>query len=118
MPLTTPRLRVLESRCLLAASAAGAEIDLPATTEIEAGTSVKFGIRPEHLAATHGIAVDVTVDAIEQLGSTSFVYATTASAEPLVAGQRLGDAQSGGPATLRFQAANARLFDANGARIR
>jgi lactose/L-arabinose transport system ATP-binding protein len=99
-------------------TAAGAEIDLPLATAVEPGTNVKFGIRPEHLEATEGIGLEVAVDVVEQLGSTSFLYGTTASGEPIVAEQRLGHARSDGSVTLRFRPADARLFGGDGARIR
>jgi lactose/L-arabinose transport system ATP-binding protein len=99
-------------------AAAGTEVDLPLTTAVEVGTSVKFGIRPEHLEAPEGIALEATVDVVEQLGSTSFLYGTTANGEPIVAEQRLSRARSGGRVTLRFRPADARLFSADGRRIR
>jgi lactose/L-arabinose transport system ATP-binding protein len=97
---------------------AGAEMDLQLTTAVEAGTSVTFGIRPEHLEATEGVAVDVTVEVVEQLGSTSFLHAATVNGEPIIAERRLGQARSSGPTTLRFRPADARLFDVDGTRIR
>ncbi len=99
-------------------AAAGVEMDLPLKAAVEAGTSVKFGIRPEHLEAAEGISLEVTIDVVEQLGSTSFLYGTTANGEPIVAEQRLGQARSDGPVTLRFRPADARLFGADGTRIR
>ena len=79
---------------------------------------MKFGIRPEHLEATEGIGIEIAVDVVERLGSTSFLYGTTASGEPIVAEQRLGHVRSGGPVTLRFRPADARLFGGDGTRIR
>ena len=95
-----------------------AEIHLPLSAPVEAGTSVKFGIRPEHLEAADGIALQAVVDVVEQLGSTSFLYGTTANGEPIVAEQRLGHARTDGQVTLRFRPADARLFGADGRRIR
>lgn len=97
---------------------AGAKMDLPLKATVEAGTSVKLGIRPEHLEAAEGIALEVTVEVVEQLGSTSFVYGTTANGEPIVVEQRQGHACSDGRAMFRFRPADARLFGADGMRIR
>jgi lactose/L-arabinose transport system ATP-binding protein len=97
---------------------AGAEMDLPLKAAVDAGTSVKFGIRPEHLEAAEGISLAATIDVVEQLGSTSFLYGMTASGEPIVAEQRLGQARSGARVTLRLRPEDARLFGADGTRIR
>ena len=97
---------------------AGVEMDLPVATPVEAGTTVKFGIRPEHLEAAEGIALEITVDVVEQLGSASFVYGTTTSGEPIVAERRLGQAQSDGRLRLQFRPSDARLFGSDGGRIR
>ena len=116
----SPRMNFLTATALGGGrfAAAGTEVDLPLTTAVEAGTSVKFGIRPEHLEAPEGMALEVTVDVVEQLGSTSFLYGTTANGEPIVAEQRLGHARSDGHVTLRFRPADVRLFGADGRRIR
>lgn len=116
----SPRMNFLSATALGGSrfAAAGAEIDLTLTTAVEAGANVKFGIRPEHLEATEGIGLDVAVDVVEQLGSTSFLYGTTANGEPIVAERRLGHARSDGRATLRFRSADARLFGEDGTRIR
>ena len=116
----SPRMNFLTATALGGGrfAAAGAEMDLPLKAAVEAGTSVKLGIRPEHLEAAEGIAFEVTVDVVEQLGSTSFIYGTTANGEPIVVEQRLGHARSDGRVMLRFRPADARLFGAVGARIR
>jgi lactose/L-arabinose transport system ATP-binding protein len=116
----SPRMNFLTATALGGSrfAAAGAEIDLPLTTAVEAGTNVKFGIRPEHLEATEGFRLEVAVDVVEQLGSTSFLYGTTASGEQIVAEQRLGHVRSDGRAILRFRPTDARVFGADGTRIR
>jgi ABC-type sugar transport system ATPase subunit len=98
--------------------AAGAEIDMPLTAAVDSGAKVKLGIRPEHLEAAEGVSLEVTIEVVEQLGSTSFLYGTTAGGEPIVAERRQGKARSDSRATLRFRPADARLFGADGARIR
>src|SRR3569833_2402796 len=58
----SPRMNFLTATALGGGrfAAAGAEMDLPLTTAVEAGTNVKFGIRPEHLEAPDGIGLEVT----------------------------------------------------------
>ena len=116
----SPRMNFLAAKALGGRrfAVAGTEMDLPLTAAVEAGTSVRFGIRPEHLEAAEGISLEVTIDVVEQLGSTSFLYGTTANGEPIIAEQRLGRARSDGRVTLRFPPAGARLFRADGTRIR
>jgi lactose/L-arabinose transport system ATP-binding protein len=116
----SPRMNFLTATALgdCRFAAAGAEIDLPLTTEVEAGTKVKIGIRPEHLEATEGIGIDVAVDVVEQLGSTSFLHGTTTTGEAIVAEQRRANVRPNGRVTLRFRPADARLFDGDGTRIR
>jgi lactose/L-arabinose transport system ATP-binding protein len=116
----SPRMNFLKAAALGGGhfAVAGVEIYLPLATVVEAGTILKFGIRPEHLEATEGIGIEITVDVVERLGSTSFLYGTTASGEPIVAEQRLGQVRSGGSITLRLRLADARLFGGDGRRIR
>ena len=82
----------------------------------------KHAVEDRRIALRKGIVlacrVEVAVDVVEQLGSTSFLYGTTASGEPIVAEQRLGHARSDGHVTLRFRPADARLFGGDGMRIR
>ncbi len=116
----SPRMNFLAATALGGRrfSAAGVEMDLPLTTTVEAGTSVKFGVRPEHLEAPEGIQIEVAVDVVEQLGSTSFLHGTTANGEPIVAEKRLNQSPSDGRVMLRFRPADVRLFSADGGRIR
>lgn len=116
----SPRMNFLSATALGQGrlAVAGAEIDLPLGSAIEAGARIKFGVRPEHLEATEGIPLVVATDVVEQLGSTSFLYGMTATGEPIIAEQRLGQARSDGRVTLRFRPEHVRLFGADGARIR
>ncbi len=47
--------------------------DLRSTPAI--GTSVRLGIRPEHLDQTQGVRLPATVEVVERLGSIAFVHA-------------------------------------------
>jgi ABC-type sugar transport system ATPase subunit len=116
----SPRMNFLTATSLGGGrfAAAGTELDMPLTTAVDLGANVRLGIRPEHLEADEGVALDVTIDVVEQLGSTSFLYGTTAGGEPIVAERRLGKERPADRTTLRFRPADARLFGADGARIR
>jgi multiple sugar transport system ATP-binding protein len=78
--------------------AAGAEIALPRPLSGgNAGETVSFGVRPEHISIAEGSGVrlaDVKVDLVEQLGGQTMLYTTTADRQPLtiaVDGQRRVD---------------------------
>jgi lactose/L-arabinose transport system ATP-binding protein len=116
----SPRMNFLTATSLGGGrfTVAGVQMDLKVATPVEQGTTVQFGIRPEHLEAADGIAIEVSVDVVEQLGSTSFVYGTTATGEPIIAERRLNQPKSGGRLELRFKSSDARLFFADGGRIR
>jgi lactose/L-arabinose transport system ATP-binding protein len=116
----SPRMNFFSAKALGGGrfSTAGAEINLPLKTTLEAGASLRLGIRPEHLESAEGIPLEVSVDVVEQLGSTSFLYGTTANGEPIIAERRLSQPQSSSRVTLRFTATNARLFGSDGTRIR
>ncbi|MDR3375606.1 MAG: sn-glycerol-3-phosphate ABC transporter ATP-binding protein UgpC [Ancalomicrobiaceae bacterium] len=96
----------------------GIEVEVPIATDVGAGTEVQFGVRPEHFDAAHGIDLAMTADVIEQLGSTSYLYGTISTGEAIVAQRQPGRNRAGELATLRFDPANVRLFDADGLRIR
>ena len=96
----------------------GTEVDVPIQSELAAGTQVQFGIRPEHLEAASGVELVVKADLIEQLGSTSYLHGTLPSGEAIVAERRSTPGRDEDRVTLRFDPARARLFDAQGRRIR
>ncbi len=118
--LGSPRMNLVTATALGGRrfAACGTEMDLPIGTSVAAGTKVTLGIRPEHLEAPDGIALEVSVDVVERLGSTSFLHARTPGGETIVAEQRLGQARAEDRATLRFRPTDARLFGADGQRIR
>jgi lactose/L-arabinose transport system ATP-binding protein len=96
-------------------------LTLPVTTSVPKGAEVTLGIRPEHFtdAGQGDTDLTVTVDVAEHLGNTSYIYATTASAEPLIierpesrtAGQR-------DTLTVGLSAKRSFLFDSTGTRLR
>ena len=82
------------------------------------GQAVQLGIRPEHLGQSNGVRLPVTVEVVEQLGATAYVYGRLASGESVIAEQRETTATPGLQFDLHFDINRARLFDAAGERIR
>jgi len=97
---------------------AGLDVDNPAGTALEPGRALQFGLRPEHLDEPDGIVLEATVDFFEMLGATSYVHATLATGETLIAERRSAQPKAGDPITLRFAPASIRLFGQDGTRIR
>ncbi len=85
------------------------------------GDAVTLGVRPEHLGqAGQGIAdLSVKIDVAEHLGSTSYLYANTGSAEELTI-ERDNAHLDGNPEILTVSIAESRsyLFDSAGLRLR
>jgi lactose/L-arabinose transport system ATP-binding protein len=97
---------------------AGVTIDSPVSAPLEPGKVVQFGLRPEHLDEPQGIELEASVEFVEMLGATSYVHATLATGETIVAERRAAQPQAGDRLVLRFAPKSIRLFDAGGARIR
>ncbi|HEY8356548.1 MAG TPA: sn-glycerol-3-phosphate ABC transporter ATP-binding protein UgpC [Ramlibacter sp.] len=57
-----------------------------AKAALKKGDAVSVGVRPEHFvtAGAHGASIALDVDVVEHLGSTSYVYANTATGEQLI----------------------------------
>jgi lactose/L-arabinose transport system ATP-binding protein len=98
------------------------------TVVLDAGTSVpgpgsgevRLGIRPEHLeVGSAGASLSATVDVVENLGGTRYLYATTRSGENLVveAREQMG-VRSGDTVALGFRPDRAMLFSPVGERLR
>jgi lactose/L-arabinose transport system ATP-binding protein len=116
----SPRMNFLSATSLPGGrlAVAGIEIDSPVQSPIEPGRKLQLGLRPEHLDQEEGIAIAAKVEFVESMGSTSFVHATLATGETVIAEQRSSLSRIGDSITLRFAAASLRLFDVDGARIR
>jgi lactose/L-arabinose transport system ATP-binding protein len=84
----------------------------------EPGSRVVVGVRPEHFGdAGRGDAdLSVSVDMVEHLGGTSFVYASTAAGGELVI-QRNAD-QSSDATEMTVSIRKSYLFDESGRRLR
>ena len=71
-------------------------MDSPVQTTLEPGLVLQLGLRPEHLDQDQGIGLEANVEFVEALGSTSYVHATLATGETIIAS---GGRPSPGPAT-------------------
>lgn len=87
-------------------------------TPLVPGTAVQLGLRPEHLDEPTGIELTALVDFVEMLGATSYIHATLAGGEPIIAERRSSTAKSGDRIVFRFAPSSVRLFADDGARIR
>ena len=83
--------------------------------DIAAGAKVTLGIRPEHMVLGNGLpghlTLMATIEQLEQLGATSFLYCALSSGENLtvqVAGQV--HSRAGDSVTVSFPATAAHLF--------
>ncbi|MDY8111037.1 sn-glycerol-3-phosphate ABC transporter ATP-binding protein UgpC [Fulvimarina sp. 2208YS6-2-32] len=93
----------------------------PQLPPLAPGRRVKVGVRPEHLlvgsSQKEGIAMDV--EFTEFLGGTSYLYGVVAGGQRLTVESRRGFvAKTGTMLRLTAEAADLRLFDENGERIR
>ncbi|MCW5723012.1 MAG: sn-glycerol-3-phosphate ABC transporter ATP-binding protein UgpC [Devosia sp.] len=85
------------------------------------GDMVQLGLRPEHFVGAGEGDVDLTlaIDVAEHLGSTSFVYAGSASGEPLIIERDGARHHTDTSAiTVAIPARQAFLFDSEGQRLR
>jgi lactose/L-arabinose transport system ATP-binding protein len=97
----------------------GVEAQAPhLASALKPGDTVQLGIRPEHLDEETGIELPVTVEVVEKLGATAYMHGKLSTGETIVAEKRAIAAQMGDAMLLRFNMANARLFTADGARLR
>ncbi|MDP8996701.1 MAG: sn-glycerol-3-phosphate ABC transporter ATP-binding protein UgpC [Pseudomonadota bacterium] len=116
----SPRMNFLDATALGGRlfSVCGVKVEVPITSTVNAGEKVRFGIRPEHLEAARGVTLPVTIDVVEQLGSTSYLYGKLSSGETIIAEKRLSQTSTKGQATVKFNPADIRLFDSKEKRIR
>jgi lactose/L-arabinose transport system ATP-binding protein len=99
----------------------GGVVRVPLRTNLEAGTAVKLGIRPEHMLVDGPgeASIAARIEFVEQLGGASFAYAPSFPAGALVSaadpvrGVRALDTRS-----LHFGGTDCLLFGSDGVRIR
>jgi lactose/L-arabinose transport system ATP-binding protein len=96
----------------------GKEIASPVQRPLEPGRKLQLGIRPEHLDLGEGIGLEVIVEHVEALGSTSYVHAILPTGETIIAERRLSQPRIGDKIILHFAPQSARIFGENGERIR
>ena len=121
----SPRMNFLAAESLgggriRLAGQGGAEIALPAAAALASGQKTVLGIRPEHFAAAGEGDCDLSlaVDVAEHLGGTSYLYANTKGAEPVVVQAAAArSAHAGDRVTVSIPAARAYLFDPDGPRL-
>ena len=97
---------------------AGVEFVPAIAARLVPGQKLQVGIRPEHLDAAKGVTIDATVNIVEALGATSYLYATSDNNEKIVAECRTRLPRIGDNVKLRFKPGTARLFTDSGERIR
>jgi len=96
-------------------------IKLPIKDAPANGSSVRLGIRPEHIAMANGadFKIELQAEVTEQLGGASYIYAHSPSGELLVVQQQgYSPVKAGEQVDFTFDAENAFLFTKEGARIR
>ncbi|OCJ12957.1 sugar ABC transporter ATP-binding protein [Rhizobium sp. AC44/96] len=96
-------------------------VQLPLTSNIEAGMPVTLGIRPEHFldAGQGDTDLTVSIDVAEHLGNTSYIYATTSGGEQLII-ERPESRTAGNrdQLTVGLSAQRIFVFDSAGNRLR
>ncbi|RUT30044.1 sn-glycerol-3-phosphate ABC transporter ATP-binding protein UgpC [Arsenicitalea aurantiaca] len=88
----SPKMNFLEARLEAvdgvgsALSVAGTRMILPRAVRATPGSSVQFGVRPEHISLSEADGLrlaDLRVDLVEQLGGATMIYGTTADGQTL-----------------------------------
>lgn len=85
---------------------------------LEDGEKLQIGIRPEHLMTDTGEEFELDIDVVEQLGSTSFVYAMIDADISLLIETRDMRPTIGEKIKVRFNPEYIYLFDMDGNRLR
>ena len=117
----SPKMNFLEGR-ITGQTGAGAKVALDGYPDIEltlargrtheGGERVAVGIRPEHVSSTGKTRLPVRIDVVENLGSTSFAYATTRNGGSLIIELESADqVNAGHEADIGFDPKSAFLFD-------
>jgi len=82
--------------------------------------AVRIGVRPEHFDRDDApdASLSVTVDVVEHLGGTTFIYGHTPKNEPIVIERREGPPVKPGETYVAgFRLGDARFFDEKGTRV-
>jgi ABC-type sugar transport system ATPase subunit len=98
----------------------GGPLSVPAVG-ITAGDLLTLGIRPEHLSIGQQAPsyIEASIDFVEQLGGSSYAYASQFASGPLIAAAQtsVGALRTGGTCRLGIEPENCFLFDNSGASI-
>jgi lactose/L-arabinose transport system ATP-binding protein len=116
----SPRMNFLQGTVTKAGRirVAGVEFVPTIATRLVPGQKLQVGVRPEHLGAAKGVAIEATVNIVEALGATSYLYATTNNNEKIVTEHRTRLPRMGDKVKLRFEPGTVRLFTESGERIK
>jgi multiple sugar transport system ATP-binding protein len=99
----------------------GNSVRLPRRLKADAGQTVTFGIRPEHLSVLENSGITlatVNVDLVENLGGATMLYATTPDGQQLtIALDGQQKVERGTNVKASFDPARCHVFDASGATI-
>ena len=117
----SPKMNFLEGR-IISQTGASAKVALDGYPDIEltlargrtheGGKRVAVGIRPEHVSSTAKTRLPVRIDVVENLGSTSFAYATTRNGGSLIIELESADqVKAVREADIGFDPKSAFLFD-------
>ncbi|MEI8697975.1 ABC transporter ATP-binding protein [Mesorhizobium sp. ISC15] len=122
----SPKMNFIKAR-VLGHSASGVTVELAGGTRLtqplngpvpEQGSKVVVGVRPEHFGhAGKGDAdLSVTIDVVEHLGGTSFLYTRTAAGDDIVIQRDAAEVPDAPEITVSIR--KSYLFDDNGRRLR
>ena len=126
----SPRMNFLEAEVLDAGNGSftaqlvnhpGVRLTKTLTGKLPAkGDRVTIGVRPEHFGEPgQGIAdLSLTVDVAEHLGSTTFIYANTATPEQLIVEREERHAGESDTLVVSIPAETSLVFDSAGKRLR
>jgi len=116
----SPRMNLLPARATGPQSLRLGTLDLTLPqleSRLTAGQALTLGVRPEHLQDA-GQRIEMTVDVVEQLGSTAFVHGALGPDLPLVVEARGSRPAMGDRITIALDPARLYLFDNDGQRLR
>ncbi|GLS41849.1 ABC transporter ATP-binding protein [Mesorhizobium tianshanense] len=122
----SPKMNFITAR-VLERGASGVTVELAGGTRLtqplngpapEPGSKVVVGVRPEHFGhAGKGDAdLSVTIDVVEHLGGTSFLYASTAAGDDIVIQRDAAEVSDAPEITVSIR--KSYLFDDKGRRLR
>ncbi|SMY09996.1 ABC transporter ATP-binding protein [Flavimaricola marinus] len=117
----SPRMNVLPGQVIAEdrVKLAGVEIAMSGLSEkLAPGEDIQIGIRPEHFMEGTGPRVDLTIEVVEQLGSTAFIHGSLGQGLPVVVEARSARPAVGDTVSVTFDADKTCLFRSTGERIR